>query len=221
MRAIIVTVCLVLFGGGIAVAAGTLDTPESPQSADTPALLPAQHTQESAPPQPPAQASGPDRDATKHFTILKRIKRSGDSLPADSPMMTALSSVDTDKTRLARADKLGSVRIVPAAKEVCVSTIYSLSRNKGASENCAPTTAAEANGVYTVIECSAAEHPQRRYFSGVAPDEVQAVHLLRRGQLIASVPVEHNGFSVQIDEPVDSIDMVGAGGARALPPVAC
>lgn len=168
------------------------------------------------------RAAYPVQDASLYFAVLRRDRRNGDALPPDREPAVALGTIDSKDTRRVHSSDLGSVFAVPTDREVCVSTTYANGRSAGGTDVCVPTGEAAKEGVFTITQCSdPMVHPQRRYIAGVVPDGVTEVRFSRAGTPRHVASVASNGFVAEIDEPVDTVELVGTTTTIGLPPVAC
>jgi hypothetical protein len=150
----------------------------------------------------------PVLDATRYFAVLKRPATPSDRIPGRT---------DQTGVRLAASGPLGRVYIRHTARETCVISVPH--GGKSSSGSCAPTAVARTRGTFTFTQCFKTGPPQHRYFAGVAPNGVKTVSVTRAGVRQASTTVQNNGFMLDTNEPVDTIEL---GTARIpLQPVSC
>ena len=158
------------------------------------------------------EASEPVVDASAYFSVLTRPARASDLPPSGAPGADAVQ----DALRLAYDGPGGRVFVHATDREVCVDSYAGTGASH--SSTCAPTAQARVEGVYGYAECFK-DPPQRRVFSGVAPDGVAEVGAYRRGVLQASASVQANGFVLDTDQPVDALKI--GDHTEPLTPVSC
>ncbi len=217
-------------GGGVAAAGGEdPSVPERPSRADTPAMRPG-HVVVKAKPLSSAEieqqraerrAAAPDADPRPHFALLRRPARAGDRIPDDQRIGTNARDLDDAGARRGLSNDTGTVHAVPSSGEVCVSTTYLNGRSKGGTDTCVPTETAKRQGAFTITQCSSDEHPQRRFLAGVVPDDVTAVRFTRRGIIVATAEVSDSSFAAEVDDPFDTISLIGNDHSVGIPPVDC
>ncbi len=168
-------------------------------------------------------ASAPLADPAESFGVLRRVRNDADALPAGFLPGGAVGTIDRDGARLVQSGTSGDAYAIPTDREVCIAATYRRGRSQGATDTCVPTETASQYGAYVLIQCSSMQdHPQRRYIAGIAPDGVRSVVLRRAGSVVSTAAVTGNGFSIEIDEPIDEISLDGGPGrSRGLPPVSC